>query len=109
MRRAAKGQAPEDRSPAQVTFVQSQHPASAADEFAREFAEDVWVPDAARATELWERKGETWRSGTRWCRGCEVSSRLNRDAQARIELQGFVDFGARAALAGRRLFAPPIF
>jgi uncharacterized protein (TIGR02270 family) len=77
-----------------------------ADQFEREFAEEVWLPDAVQARQLWERYGQTWRAGLRWCRGCEVSSRLTKNAQARIDLQGFWDFGARAALAGRRVFGP---
>jgi len=78
-----------------------------ADEFAREFAPHVWLPDAAKAQQLWERHGESWRAGQRWCRGCEVSSSLKREAQSKIDMEGFWDFGARAALAGSRAFAPP--
>jgi hypothetical protein len=78
-----------------------------AGEFEREFAGEVWVPDAAKAQQLWQRHGESWRAGQRWCRGCEVSSSLKREAQSKIDMEGFWDFGARAALAGSRAFGPP--
>lgn len=78
-----------------------------ADDFEREFANDVWLPDAARARQAWERHGERWRAGRRWCRGHEVSATLSSAAQATIDLAARWDFGMRAALAGARLMAPP--
>jgi uncharacterized protein (TIGR02270 family) len=81
--------------------------AESADDFAREFAENVWLPDVARARQAWEQNSSAWKSGTRWCRGCEISSRLAKEDRQRIDLQGLGDFAARAALAGERVMAPP--
>lgn len=78
-----------------------------ADDFEREFAPDVWLPDAARAQQLWNRHHAQWRGGRRWCRGHEVSATLSTAAQASIDLAARWDFGMRAALAGARLMAPP--
>jgi len=78
-----------------------------ADEFEREFAPQVWLPDLAKAGRLWQQNAEKWRAGERWCRGHEIARSLPRSAQPWIDLQAFWDFGARAALAGKRAFAPP--
>ncbi|MBX3679593.1 MAG: hypothetical protein KF710_05375 [Rhodocyclaceae bacterium] len=78
-----------------------------ADEFEREFVDDVWLPDQARARQQWTRNEARWRSGRRWCRGHEISSALSTAAQATIDLAARWDFGMRAALAGERLMAPP--
>jgi uncharacterized protein (TIGR02270 family) len=78
-----------------------------ADEFEREFADDVWLPDAARAQQAWTQRKQGWENCTRWCRGCDISTRLTRDDRYRIDLEALGDFGARAALAGERVTAPP--
>lgn len=78
-----------------------------ADDFEREFAGDVWLPDAERARQLWSRHREQWSAGRRWCRGHEVSATLSSAAQATMDLAARWDFGMRAALAGARLMAPP--
>jgi len=78
-----------------------------ASDFEREFADDIWLPDAAAARQHWERNAMRWRQGVRMCRGCEISATLDQEAQQRIDLEAFWDFGARAALNGQRLFAPP--
>lgn len=78
-----------------------------ADEFEREFADDVWLPDAERARQQWQRLGGQWSAGRRWSRGHEVSATLSSAAQASMDLAARWDFGMRAALAGARLMAPP--
>lgn len=78
-----------------------------ADDFEREFAGDVWLPDAERARQLWTRHRERWSAGRRWSRGHEVSATLSSAAQATMDLAARWDFGMRAALAGARLMAPP--
>jgi uncharacterized protein (TIGR02270 family) len=79
-----------------------------ADEFEREFAEDVWVPDVARAQQVWDQRRATWDKGVRWCRGCEISARITKEDRNRIDLEALNDFGARAVLAGERITAPNI-
>lgn len=78
-----------------------------ADDFEREFADDVWLPDVERARQIWSRHRHHWSAGRRWCRGHEVSATLSSAAQAAIDLAARWDFGMRAALAGARLMVPP--
>ncbi|MDO9600222.1 MAG: hypothetical protein Q7J47_21085 [Azoarcus sp.] len=78
-----------------------------ADDFEREFAGELWLPDGARAQQLWHHHAGRWGSGLRWCRGHEISTTLSSGAQATIDLAARWDFGMRAALAGVRLMAPP--
>jgi len=78
-----------------------------ADAFTREFAAELWVPNAKAARKMWASNAQAWSAGTRWCRGCEVSTRLGKDARQLIDLQALWDFGARSALAGQRPFGPP--
>lgn len=82
-------------------------PKDDADEFEREFADEVWLPDQNRAQQLWSRFERQWRTGSRWCRGHEISSSLSSTAQTVIDLAARWDFGMRAALAGARLIPPP--
>lgn len=82
-------------------------PRDDADEFEREFADEVWLPDLNRAQQLWSRFESHWRGGSRWCRGHEISSSLSSAAQTVIDLAARWDFGMRAALAGARLIPPP--
>lgn len=82
-------------------------PSDTADEFEREFAADVWLPDVARARAAWDQHNSRWQAGARWCRGCDISSRLAKDDRQRIDLEALTDFGARAALAGERVMPPP--
>ncbi|MEC5386805.1 hypothetical protein VVD49_13805 [Uliginosibacterium sp. H3] len=77
------------------------------DVFAREFAEDVWLPDIDKAQRFWTQHAERWQAGARWCRGFEITASLPSAAQQQISMQARWDFGARAALSGARIFAPP--
>jgi hypothetical protein len=83
-------------------------PAPTADEFEREFAADVWLPDVARARAAWDQRSASWQAGVRWCRGCDISTRLAKEDRQRIDLEALSDFGARAALAGERVMPPPV-
>lgn len=78
-----------------------------ADDFEREFADALWLPDSTRAQQLWHHHAGRWGSGLRWCRGHEISATLSSGAQATIDLAARWDFGMRAALTGVRLMAPP--
>lgn len=78
-----------------------------ADEFDREFAEQVWLPDATKASRLLQAHRQRWDAGVRWCQGREISTRLDRDSQLCIDLQSLWDFGARGALSGVRPFSLP--
>lgn len=78
-----------------------------ADDFEREFASSVWLPDIPRARQAWSQYHERWSGGQRWNRGHEISTALSSSAQSAIDLGARWDFGMRAALAGIRLIAPP--
>lgn len=86
---------------------QSVLPNGALDDFSREFSPEIHVADADAARALWQRNRTAWSVSTRWCRGREILTRLEREARHEIDLQALWDFGARAALMGQRAFGPP--
>jgi hypothetical protein len=77
-----------------------------ADEFEREMAPDVWLPDAGKARMLVERHGSEWAAGLRWCNGLRLDVELTRDMLAQLDLEARWDAAARAALARRPISAP---
>jgi uncharacterized protein (TIGR02270 family) len=78
-----------------------------ADEFDREMAPDVWMPDAEKARSLVERHGTEWSAGHRWCNGIRLDLELSRETLQQLDFEARWDAAARAALAGRRISAPP--
>jgi hypothetical protein len=78
-----------------------------ADEFTREMAPDLWLPDARKARAELERHGDDWAQGSRWCMGRRVDQSLTREVLAQLDLEARWDAAARAALAGRALSVPP--
>jgi uncharacterized protein (TIGR02270 family) len=78
-----------------------------ADEFTREMAPDVWLPDGAKARALMERHRADWSAGSRWCNGVRLDGELARPVLTALDLQARWDAAARAAMAGRRVSAPP--
>jgi hypothetical protein len=81
-----------------------------ADDFAREFAPDVWLPDPRRARALWEQNQPRWRSGSRWCRSFDLTSGCSPEVLAQLDLESRWEVGARAAAAGQRIIEPaPVF
>jgi uncharacterized protein (TIGR02270 family) len=78
-----------------------------ADEFTREMAPDVWLPDAAKARSLMERHSPQWAGGARWCGGMRVDGEVSRELLAGLDLEARWDAAARAAMAGHRISAPP--
>ena len=78
-----------------------------ADEFDREMAPLVWLPDAARARSLMEQRGAEWTQGSRWCRGQRLDAEPAPDQLPAFDLEARWDIGARAALAGRPVCVPP--
>lgn len=55
------------------------------DEFEAEFLEEVALPDAERAAAHWAAVRETFRRGTRWCRGNDVSGAGLPGASASVD------------------------
>ncbi|MEY2689968.1 MAG: hypothetical protein RL375_4168 [Pseudomonadota bacterium] len=78
-----------------------------ADEFTREMAPDVWLPDARKARAEFERHSDDWAQGSRWCRGLRVDASITREVLMQLDLDARWDAAARAALAGRAVSVPP--
>jgi len=78
-----------------------------ADDFTREMAPDVWMPDAARAAQLLAQHGERWQAGLRWCAGHCLDGAVSASVLWQLDLSARWDVAARAALAGRMVSAPP--
>ncbi|MCW5633126.1 MAG: hypothetical protein KIT17_07290 [Rubrivivax sp.] len=78
-----------------------------ADEFTREMAPDVWLPDAKKALAVVERQRDAWAAGTRWRAGLRLDGTPTRETLLQLDLEARWDAAARAALAGQRLSAPP--
>lgn len=77
-----------------------------ADDFTREMAPEVWLPDVAKARALMARHGEEWVAGTRWCAGVRVDADIAPELLVRFDLEARWDAAARAAMAGRPLSGP---
>ena len=81
-----------------------------ADDFAREFAPEVWLPDSKRARALWEQNKSRWQSGSRWCRGFDLTFACSPEVLGQLDLESRWEVGARAAVAGQRIMEPaPVF
>jgi uncharacterized protein (TIGR02270 family) len=78
-----------------------------ADEFEREMAPLVWLPDAARARAVMDERSAEWTQGSRWCQGQRLDVPVAPEQLAGADLEARWDIGARAALAGRPVCAPP--
>lgn len=77
-----------------------------ADDFAREMAPDVWLPDVSKARALLERHGEQWARGQRWCAGHRLDGEPARELLLQLDLEARWDAAMRAALTGRAISAP---
>ena len=77
-----------------------------ADDFAREMAPDVWLPDVDKARALVERQAQVWAGGARWCQGRCLDGVVARELLLQLDLEARWDAAARAALAGRLISAP---
>lgn len=76
-----------------------------ADDFAREMAPDVWLPDVARAHDVLVQRQGQWSQGIRWCAGRSLAS-LPPEVLPELDLQTRWDQLARAALAGAPVGLP---
>jgi hypothetical protein len=84
-------------------------PADPEDDFDREMAPLVWLPDPARARALLAQHGATWAAAERWCQGRRMEIALADGVLRELDFQCRWDATARAALSGLRLSAPPLF
>lgn len=78
-----------------------------ADEFDREMAPLVWMPDVGKARRLLEERGAQWNGAGRLCAGRRMDVAFGPDDLAALDLQARWDVAARAALQGRPVSAPP--
>ncbi|CAD5373636.1 conserved hypothetical protein [Rubrivivax sp. A210] len=81
-------------------------PKADADDFEREMAPSVWLPDLVRVQAHLDQHGQALRAGARHNRGCALDGLPGAAVLARIDLPARWDAAARAALA-RQPFAPP--
>lgn len=81
--------------------------AEGADEFTREMAPDIWMPDVQKARTLMERHGAEWSASQRWCAGRRMDDGVSREQLPALDLEARWDVAARAALVGRPVSAPP--
>ncbi len=80
--------------------------AADADEFDREMAPEVWLPDAERARALLKQHAEHWAGGHRWCQGHRLDGELPRPLLLQLDLQARWEAAARAAMRGQLISAP---
>lgn len=78
-----------------------------ADDFEREMAPEVWLPDAARAGQWHTQHAARLEAGLRWRRGLRVDGLVPRETLVQLDLQARWDAAMRAALEGHTLSAPP--
>jgi uncharacterized protein (TIGR02270 family) len=78
-----------------------------ADDFEREMAPLVWLPDADKARAAMDERGAEWMQGTRWCQGQRVDTAPAPEQFSAFDLEARWDIGARAALARRAVCVPP--
>jgi hypothetical protein len=83
-------------------------PREGADDFEREMAAPIWLPDLVRLQAHQDARGQALSEGQRWNRGRHLDSDcLPAEALARVDLPARWDACARAALARQPLAAPP--
>ena len=82
-------------------------PADDADEFEREMAPSVWLPDPAKVELHHDEHGTTLAAGGRWNRGLDIGGAPPAEALQRVDLPARWDACARAAFARRPVAPPP--
>jgi hypothetical protein len=78
-----------------------------ADDFTREMAPDVWMPDIDKARAVVDRRADEWSIGVHWCQGRRLDGEVSREVLVQLDLEARWDVAARAAFAGRPISAPP--
>ncbi len=71
------------------------------DAFEEEFLDEAFLPDAAKAREIWERRQSMGSRGLRWCRGEEVSGAAALDVLDRVDLRSRREICLRAHFEAR--------
>lgn len=82
-------------------------PADDADEFEREMAPSVWLPDLAKIQLHHDEHGAALAAGGRWNRGLDIGGDPPAEALQSVDLPARWDACARAALARRPVAPPP--
>ena len=78
-----------------------------ADDFVRAMSPDVWMPDVTKARAVADRHGSAWTAGKRWCRGRRLDGDIGPELLRELDLEVRWESGARAAMAGLPICAPP--
>jgi len=71
------------------------------DAFEEEFLDEAFLPDAAKAREIWEQRQRMGSRGLRWCRGEEVSGAVALDLLDRVDLRSRREICLRAHFEAR--------
>jgi uncharacterized protein (TIGR02270 family) len=70
------------------------------DAFEREFLQEVYLPDAARARTYWDSVGGAFAGGTRWCRGLNLSEQVSEDILGQLDRESFWEARLRGKVDG---------
>jgi uncharacterized protein (TIGR02270 family) len=81
-----------------------------ADDFTREMAPDIWLPNTDQARIVMQRRGGEWAQATRWCQGFRVDGEVGRELLLQLDLEARWEVAARAAMNGRPVSGPaPVY
>lgn len=82
-------------------------PREGADEFEREMAMPLWLPDLVKVEQWLKTHADGLAAPARWNRGLQLSDAPSRETLARIDLPARWDACARSAAGGRTIGQPP--
>lgn len=78
-----------------------------ADDFTRDMAPSVWLPDADKALAVLTQHSPHWAEGSRWCQGVCLDGEITHEQLLTLDLDARWDVAARSAMAGRLIAPPP--
>lgn len=78
-----------------------------ADDFTRDMAPSVWLPDADKALSVLTQRSAEWSPASHWCQGVCLDGEITPGQLLTLDLDARWDVAARSAMAGRVISAPP--
>ena len=73
---------------------------------ADDFLEDVWIPDAESTRAHWEIVRKDYATGSRWCRGLNLTSGISEETLEQLDLESRRDIYLRQRYEGSRGGSP---
>ncbi|MFO0948576.1 MAG: FHA domain-containing protein [Planctomycetota bacterium] len=67
-----------------------------------DFADEEWLPNGELAREFWQRHNDDFQSGTRWCRGMDLSNGVTDEQFEGLDLESIQEARLRDHFHGRR-------